>query len=176
LAAYDVLVGRYEAVVYSHCRRLLGQREDGEDVAQEVFVRAWEALGQCRRPDRPLPWLLSIAHHQAMNFLRRRRRHPKPEEVAMMGGWDGETGNDWDGAAQAGEVDPGQITVEELERAVEELSSEDGALFELRYRGELSIREVAEVLQRRENAVKVGLHRLRGRIQQAVIRRRGGQS
>lgn len=175
LAAYDVLVARYEAVVYSHCRRLLGHREDAEDGAQEAFVRAWEKLGQCRQPDRPLPWMLSIAHNQAMTMLRRRKNQPTVDEVAHLGGWENGDEMEIGTTATGGEEGPADVTEEELERAVGQLSTDDGALFELRYRSQLSVRDIAEVLQRSENTVKVGLHRLRLRIRQAVEKMRGGQ-
>ena len=59
--AARALVERFQGVVFCLCARMMGHRQDAEDVAQDVFLRAFRAIGGFDR-ERPLrPWLLGIA-------------------------------------------------------------------------------------------------------------------
>ncbi len=66
-----MLVGRYESRLLAFCRHLLGSREDAEDVLQEVFTAAFNALLADDRPINVRPWLYRIARNRSLNHLRR---------------------------------------------------------------------------------------------------------
>ena len=70
-AAFEVLVGRYESRLLTFCRHLLGTREDAEDVLQEVFAAAFNAIQIDDRPINVRPWLYRIARNRSLNHLRR---------------------------------------------------------------------------------------------------------
>jgi len=70
-AAFETLVSRYEARLLSFCRHLLGSREDAEDVLQEVFAAAYNAILADDRPINVRPWLYRIARNRSLNHLRR---------------------------------------------------------------------------------------------------------
>jgi RNA polymerase sigma factor (sigma-70 family) len=70
-AAFEVLVSRYHARLLSFCRHLLGSREDAEDVLQEVFAAAFNAILADDRPINVRPWLYRIARNRSLNHLRR---------------------------------------------------------------------------------------------------------
>jgi RNA polymerase sigma factor (sigma-70 family) len=70
-AAFEVLVSRYESRLLSFCRHLLGSREDAEDVLQEVFAAAFNAMTADDRPINVRPWLYRIARNRSLNHLRR---------------------------------------------------------------------------------------------------------
>jgi RNA polymerase sigma factor (sigma-70 family) len=69
--AFEVLVSRYEARLLAFCRHLLGSREDAEDVLQEVFAAAFNAMTADTRPINVRPWLYRIARNRSLNHLRR---------------------------------------------------------------------------------------------------------
>jgi RNA polymerase sigma factor (sigma-70 family) len=70
-AAYEALVGRYQARLLAFCRHMLGSREDAEDVLQEVFAAAFNAMIADERPLNVRPWLYRIARNRSLNHLRR---------------------------------------------------------------------------------------------------------
>jgi RNA polymerase sigma factor (sigma-70 family) len=70
-AAFEVLVARYNARLLAFCRHLLGSREDAEDVLQEVFSAAFNAMLEDDRPINVRPWLYRIARNRSLNHLRR---------------------------------------------------------------------------------------------------------
>ncbi|MBV8988181.1 MAG: sigma-70 family RNA polymerase sigma factor [Solirubrobacterales bacterium] len=70
-AAFTVLVKRYETRLLVFCRQMLRSREDAEDVLQEVFVAAFNAMIADDRPLNVQPWLYRIARNRSLNHLRR---------------------------------------------------------------------------------------------------------
>ena len=71
VAAFETLVGRYESRLLAFCRHLLGSREDAEDILQEVFAAAFNAILADNRPIKVRPWLYRIARNRSLNHLRR---------------------------------------------------------------------------------------------------------
>ena len=69
--AFDALVQRYQARLHSFCRHMLGSTEDAEDVLQEVFASAYNAMLADDRPINVRPWLYRIARNRSLNHLRR---------------------------------------------------------------------------------------------------------
>jgi RNA polymerase sigma-70 factor, ECF subfamily len=61
--------------LHRYCARMTGSVLDGEDVVQEALLKAVEALPQTASIANPGGWLFRIAHHAALDFLRRRARH-----------------------------------------------------------------------------------------------------
>ena len=72
-AAFEDIVRAHEATVYHLALRQLGNREDAEDAAQEVFLKAYAALGSFRGESRISVWLYRITNNVCIDLLRRRR-------------------------------------------------------------------------------------------------------
>jgi RNA polymerase sigma factor (sigma-70 family) len=70
-AAFEVLVARYQVRLLGFCRHMLKSREDAEDVLQEVFAAAFNALLADQRDINVRPWLYRIARNRCLNHLRR---------------------------------------------------------------------------------------------------------
>jgi RNA polymerase sigma factor (sigma-70 family) len=70
-AAFEVLVSRYQARLLAFCRHILHSQEDAEDVLQEVFAAAFNALRADEREINVRPWLYRIARNRSLNHLRR---------------------------------------------------------------------------------------------------------
>jgi len=70
-AAFEVLCSRYQTRLLSFCRHMLASREDAEDVLQEVFAAAFNAVLADERDINVRPWLYRIARNRSLNHLRR---------------------------------------------------------------------------------------------------------
>jgi RNA polymerase sigma-70 factor (ECF subfamily) len=73
IAAYGVLVGRYQQRIYRLAVHMLKNPSDAEDVAQETFVRAFRALSRFDGRSEPFTWIYRIAINLSLNVLRSRR-------------------------------------------------------------------------------------------------------
>jgi RNA polymerase sigma factor (sigma-70 family) len=69
--AFEALVSRYQVRLLSFCRHMLSSREDAEDVLQEVFAAAFNAMIADERPINVRPWLYRIARNRSLNHLRK---------------------------------------------------------------------------------------------------------
>jgi RNA polymerase sigma-70 factor (ECF subfamily) len=147
--AFAALYERHVDRVFRHCYYYMGNRTDAEDVAQQTFLRAWEAIGRYRQTGAPiLAWLLTIASRTAISQLRRSR------ELATVA----------DPPEKSGGGDPQEIVVsldscDMVRRAVLQLNPDRQQVIVLRFIEGLSIAEVAAVLGKTENNVSVVQHR-----------------
>jgi RNA polymerase sigma-70 factor, ECF subfamily len=74
--AYNLLVSRWERRVFNYILRLVGNREDAMDIAQDAFLKAYQNLGKLDDPGRFASWLFRIAHNESFSLLRK----SKPEQ------------------------------------------------------------------------------------------------
>lgn len=72
-AAFDQIVQRYQDRVFSYVRHLIPDRQDAEDIAQEVFLRAYASLGSFESRASLQTWLFRIATNLSIDYLRKRR-------------------------------------------------------------------------------------------------------
>jgi len=153
--AYATLVDRHQGRIVSHLRRLVGAA-DADDLAQDTFLRAYQALDRFD-PTYPFRgWLLVIASRLAANHRARRRegRLAEGDEAALPG-------RGADPAQACAEAD-GEATLRaRLDAAVAGLDADARALYELRFRQELDPAELAHHFGITRNALKVRVHRLR---------------
>jgi RNA polymerase sigma factor (sigma-70 family) len=70
-AAFEALVARYQSRLLAFCRHMVSSREDAEDVLQEVFAAAFNAMVADERPINVRPWLYRIARNRSLNHLRK---------------------------------------------------------------------------------------------------------
>jgi RNA polymerase sigma-70 factor (ECF subfamily) len=73
-AAYRVMSDRYLARVAGFAQRLLGNRSEAEDVAQDVFLKLWTEAGRWTARAKPSTWLYRVAHNLSIDRLRKRRQ------------------------------------------------------------------------------------------------------
>ena len=71
--AYNLLISRWEKRVYNYLLRIVGNREDALDLAQDVFLKAYQNLRKLEEASRFGPWLFRIAHNEAFSMFRKRR-------------------------------------------------------------------------------------------------------
>ena len=145
--------------LFGYCLKRLGTEQDADDALQETFIRAFKYYHTFDQERDARKWLFGIAHNVCVEVARARTRHRTVEVVPDEGG---------NHTAEALE----QLSHREsVGLAREELSKmPDGArrILELRFFGEMSAREIAEVEGITETAVRVrvfrGLKQLRARM------------
>ena len=160
-AAFPDLVIGHQDRLYTIALRLLGDRRDAEEVAQDALVRAFRAMAGYPSDRtatlRPRPWLASIAATLARNRRRRLddRRPPSQLEPMLDAGFDVPT----DGRQRPDEAAARRDTQRELADALLHLTPSVRAAIVLRHVDGLSVAETAEALGRPEGTVKAQVHR-----------------
>lgn len=152
-SAFKVLVDRYRDRTFALALRLAGNRESAEEIAQDAFVRAWQALPDFRGDSRFSTWLYRITYRRALDeraSLTRRRDRETVLDTA-----------DLERAAAPRERAPDWGTRLHLERLVRALPDSQRACVTLFYVGDQSVEEIARILDVPSGTVKTHLFRAR---------------
>lgn len=152
-------VEQFQGWVFALCLRQLGHRQDAEDVAQESLARAVRHLGQWDGI-RPLkPWILTITVNRCRTHLSRRNTRAKTVDAEIepaardvrLGGFD---------------------LAEELQLALQQIREEYRTCFLLFHQQDLSLQEVARVMDCPDGTIKTWLHRARKELAE-LLKARG---
>jgi RNA polymerase sigma-70 factor (ECF subfamily) len=143
----DAFSGRLFALLYARCR----DPELAEELAQSTFVTVAMKIGDYTEQGRFEPWLFRIGMNRLRDEMRRRKRHAIPIETGLLGN-------------MAPPVKQERIGLDEASRsvlwdAVAKLSESDQRILHLRHHGELSFRQIAEVLGEPLGTVLARQHR-----------------
>jgi RNA polymerase sigma-70 factor (ECF subfamily) len=159
--AYRELVRRYQRPISSLVQRMLGDPVEAEDVAQEVFVKAFRNLGRFEPGRKLSSWLFKIAHNATIDRMRRQRPDTVPLEAVSA---DGE--ETWEVLQAPDEQSPERRAqraevAEAIGAALGRLRPQYREVLLLRFQQGLAYREIAEILELRIGTVKIHLHRAR---------------
>jgi RNA polymerase sigma factor (sigma-70 family) len=148
--AFDALVARWHAPLWSFIRRAAGDDAVAEDILQDAWLRIVRGLGRLSDPARLAPWLFSIARRAVIDHIRHRTSRPMAIELKEE-------------AHPATDAPPDDWEeIELVQDAMADLAPGDRETVALFYLQELDLREIAEVLGIPVGTVKSRLHRARG--------------
>ncbi len=165
-AGFEALVAQYKQGVYATACRLLGNRHDAEDVAQEVFLKVYRRIRTLNEPAALTTWIYKITTRACFDALARRGsasargESPSADDEGALSYPD--AGATPEEAALRREV--GRC----LERALSRLDADARAMIVLRDVEDLPYKEVAEVLALGLSAVKMRIHRTRLALQRLL--------
>lgn len=151
---FTAIYQRYLNPIYSYLLAQVQDVREAEDLTAQVFLQALEDLPRYR-PIRPFSaWLYSIARHRAADHFRRHPETPLEDDLNLP----------------ANSPDPlAEVLQNErwlhLQSALRGLTEEERELLRLRFAAGLSFAEIAELLGRKESAVKMALYRLLPRLE-----------
>jgi RNA polymerase sigma-70 factor (ECF subfamily) len=155
-AAYRTLADRHLRSIVSYAYRLLADRNEAEDIAQETFLRLWTGAGKWKPEARLTTWLHRVAHNLCIDHLRRRReRGSQPAESYPTDD------------RPSGLVERRRIA-RTVEEAVGELPERQRAAIMLVHYQGLTNLEAAEVLQVGVEALESLLARARGTLRERL--------
>ncbi len=162
--AFNPLVRKYQPRIYNLIYRCIQNHEAAEDLCQEVFLKAWQALPNFQRRAVFYSWLHQIAVNCSIDFIRKQSRqivfateeltinpddtfqmlqtHPSPDDILEK--------------EELGDI---------IREAVAQLPPGQHAVFNLRYQEELSIKEIASRLNKSESTIKAHLYHARQNLQ-----------
>jgi RNA polymerase sigma-70 factor (ECF subfamily) len=150
-SAFEVLVRRYQRVVYSVAYRLTGSLEDAQDVAQNAFLRAYEHLDSYDPARKFFSWMYRIAVNESLNYRRARKPHDPIERALPIPDGD-------DPVARLEQR-------ERIQTALMSLSPEHRELIVLKYFSDLSYDEISHAVGIPEKTVKSRLFTARQQLE-----------
>ena len=162
-ALFAQLVQRYQSYVFTLVLRFTDNREDAEEISQDVFVKAYRSLADFRGDSKFSTWLYTIVRTTCITFLRKKKLDTTSLDNERT-------------SLQVGNLESG-FTANAVEQkskhamvnaAIRMLSPDDGQILTLFYKGEQSLEEIGRVTGLDPNTVKVKLHRARNRLKEKM--------
>ncbi|HTW22715.1 MAG TPA: sigma-70 family RNA polymerase sigma factor [Candidatus Baltobacteraceae bacterium] len=170
-AAFEDLVRRHQQRVFALVNGILRRPDDVEDVAQQVFLKAYLGIKRFDQRAAFSTWLYKIAVNECWDYLRKKKVRPLVYEADLSE----EQVSRLDGIVSADRPPEGPNDRAEaremLERMLDSLPDQDRQLLLLKEVEGFSVQELAEILKLNVNTVKVRLFRARGRIMETYRRR-----
>jgi len=160
---YAELVNRHQSFVFTIALKYTPVRENAEEIAQDVFVKAFKSLADFRGDSKFTTWLYSITNSTSITFLRKKKldiRSLDNEQVF-------EVADSQHSALGANAIEQ-KSKVAMVTKAIQLLSPDDAKIITLFYKGEQSLDEIGTILGIEPNTVKVKLHRARGRLKEKM--------
>jgi len=162
--AFAALVTEHQRYVYNLALRVVNDRDEALDLAQETFVRAWTALPNFRGQSQFRTWLYRIVTNLCYNHLPNLRRSLNDLGDDVISEIP-ETDSAFDNPAHGSES---RELRSYLHKAIEELDENYRLLISLRYQSELSYEEIASILNLPLGTVKTGLFRAKEKLRLAL--------
>lgn len=171
--AFEQLVMRYKGRVFATTYRLMGNQQEAEDQAQEVFIKVFRNLKTLQDPNLLSAWITRIAINTCMDAIARQQRRPTTVPLAPVGP-DGEVEEESryvDTTIPTPEDEVLRLEVRQcLEKAMVRLDKGAREALILRDIDDYSYQEIAEILSIGLSAVKMRIHRARLSFQNALTK------
>lgn len=176
--AFNELVTLYQGRVFRLVLRMVGRREEAEDMAQEVFVQVFKAVGTFRGEAKLGTWIYRIAVNLCKNrvkYLARRRSQAQEEfeAVAERNPMHQAKGVTFGDVARPDHMVEGLQAEEVLKQCIAELDPDFREVLVLRDLEDLTYDEIGSITGLPEGTVKSRIHRARGMLKELVERRLG---
>ncbi|MFW6108543.1 MAG: RNA polymerase sigma factor [bacterium] len=161
-AAFGALVRRHQDGLFNGICRMVGRREDAEDLAQEVFVKAYRHIARFEGRSSFYTWVYSIAVNVVISHRRKQSTRRRQSTVSL----DAIVGDDgpfevMDDAAGPDRVSQQHEVGERIEQAIAQLEDDQRDIVVLRDIEGFSYEEIGELLGLPQGTVKSRLHRAR---------------
>lgn len=167
-AAFSEIVRCYQRAVYRVAYGLTRNPADADDLAQETFVRAWQAIGRFRVGEPLYPWLSRIAVNLSLSLFRRRKRRPETSIEPLI-----EAGRQWTEGVDPAEEAAQSEYDRQLRDAMAELKPEHQAVIALRAVEDMSYEDIAKTLGVPAGTVMSRLARARQELKERLKARTG---
>jgi len=156
--AYAFLVEKYKHMVYTLTIRIVKNREEAEEVAQDVFVKAYKNLNKFKGDSKFSTWIYKIAYYASLDALKLNKRQIRSGNIDNFK--EQNVGNTDDSLKFLHDKERKQI----INDAIFKLSEDERVIITLYYFEELPIKEISKVVDLSEDNIKIKLFRSRKKL------------
>jgi RNA polymerase sigma-70 factor (ECF subfamily) len=162
VSAYSPLVEKHKNLVFSIAVKILNNREDAEEIAQDTFLKAYASLKSFEKKSKFSTWLYRIAYNGAISKKRKKKMDVVEIDDHVM--FDYSTDEISSNVHQIQESEQMQL----IDKALKILPEDDNVLITLFYKSEHSIEDISYITGLTQSNVKVKLHRIRKKLYESI--------
>lgn len=169
LASFKSLVEKHQKVVLNTCNRFVNNKEDAEDLTQEVFMEVYRSISGFRGDSKLSTWIYRIAVTKSLDFLRKKKRKKRFGIAKSV--FSRETLSEElkaDNILNPGILAENEDRIKILNEALEKLPENQRVAFTLSKYDELSYQEIAEILKTTIPAVESLIHRAKNNLKKRL--------
>ncbi|MCL1932988.1 MAG: sigma-70 family RNA polymerase sigma factor [Candidatus Azobacteroides sp.] len=156
IRAFSMIVSNYQKMVFTIVLKIVENREDAEDITQEIFVKVFKSLERFKEESEFSTWLYRIAYNTTISELRKRKLSFVPMDDNSVPVNEAVTDEE--------ELEPADIKLHYLDVALKKLPPDEIFLVSLYYFKEQSIEAISEISNLSVANVKVKLYRIRKKL------------
>lgn len=161
-SAFSFLINNYKDMVYTIVLKIVRSREDAEEIAQDVFLKAFQSLSTFRKESRFSTWIYRIAYNMAISKTRQKRVVVEAIDENIIENYSVDNIHENVFALDADEKR------KLIDVVLDNLPEDECLLITLYYKEECTVNDVAEILNLTQSNVKVKLHRTRKKLSQKL--------
>lgn len=151
---FAIVVKQYAQQVYWQIRRMVYDHDDANDLVQNTFIKAWEALDTFRGDSKVSTWLYRIAMYEGLNFLKQEQR----KQNLYVRATDDETAGYMMERLEADEYFEGDEYEKTFQEAIIRLPEKQQQVFRMRYYDDLTYEEISKITGTSVGALKASYH------------------
>jgi RNA polymerase sigma-70 factor (ECF subfamily) len=156
--AYAFLVEKHKEMVFSIALKILHNREDAEEVAQDTFVKAYQSLSGFKNEAKFSTWLYRIVYNSAISKVRKKKLELSPLDDSTINNYSDDSMDSNFFLVQ----EPDQFEL--LQKALQSLPEDENVIVSLFYQNDHSIEDISAITGLTVANVKVKLHRIRKKL------------
>lgn len=155
---FGVLYDRYSKMVYNKCYGFAKSKDEAEDLTQDVFLMLFVKLASFKGKSKFSTWLYSFTYNFCVNYVNRNKQRKMSDNSISM------EKAEYNLTEDIPDDSIYELKANKLSKAMELISVEDKSILLLKYQDSSSIKELSEVLEIGESAVKMRLKRAKAKL------------
>lgn len=156
--AFSFLVKKYENMVFTIASKMMANREEAEDVAQEAFIKSFKSLARFKGDAKFSTWLYRISYNHCLDKLKERKRYFHSDVIDEI------IENHQDTEIDVFQKMELEERKEIIQKTLKELNEDEQVIMTLYYFEELSLKEISEIIAINPNNIKIKLYRSRNKL------------
>lgn len=157
---FAVLYDRYATVIYNKCMQFVKSEVEAQDLTHDIFIRLFVKLGSFKGKSKFSTWLFSFTYNFCVNYVQRDLKKRNEKFV-----YSGEEATQYpDDYEEVADTEIFELKYEKLMKSLKQIDASDKMILLMRYQDGMSLKEIREVLEIGESAVKMRLNRAKRRL------------
>lgn len=156
--SFSILVDRYKDLVFTLALRMLKNREEAEEVAQDTFIKTYKSLDKFKGDSKFSTWIYRVAYNSCLDRIKKNKKHLNDVEINEF------TAHQVVAIDNALDKMETKEQKEAIQRCINALPCEESFLLTLYYFDDLSLDEISKIVGITANSIKVKLFRCRKKL------------
>lgn len=156
---FAILYDRYASFVYNQSYAFINSEEEAQDLTHDIFIKIYLNLKTFKKQSKLSTWIYSITYHHCLNYVKKNQKNPEENKDLYE-----DINNLEQTEEEISDSELFEINYAKLQEILNKIDLEDKAILLMKYKDDMSIKDISELLEIKESAVKMRLQRAKKRV------------